>query len=145
MLRNTELKTPWHTSGLLHSPGKSKRVLGEAVWPDVGVEEWRDNPVFDMTIRMLGTERGRSAAYFRWQVVGGDLQTGLLLPMFMTDVGHILMQGLAEPGGIVTARFFVVKRGQNYGITIETPDEGHGRPTEDLELPEGTTPSPAAF
>lgn len=138
MRRNTELKTPWTSNRLLHSPGHIKVINGERTWPDVG--EWRDNPVFALTIKMLGTERGRSAAYFRWEVVDGDLEPGLILPMFITDVGHILMRGLARPGGLVTSEFFVVKRGQNYGITpVEPPEDvpprGHERPTTDIALP----------
>lgn len=139
MRRNTELQTPWTRSGLLHHPGYIKMVNGERTWPDVG--EWRDNPVFKATVKMLGTERGRSAAYFRWEVVAGELLVGTFLPMFMTDVGHILMQGLARPGGLVTSEFFVVKRGQNYGITPveppepEVPPRGHERPTLDIALP----------
>ena len=135
MRRNTELQTPWAARGLLHHPGYPKHVNGVRTWPDVG--EWRGNPVFDLTVKMLGTERGRSAAYFRWEVVEGDLEPGLILPMFITDVGHVLMNGLAQPGGLVKSEFFVVKRGQNYGITPVVPTEAHERPTEDLSLPGG--------
>lgn len=135
MKRNTELQTPWARNGLLHHPGYPKHVAGVRTWPDVG--EWRGNPVFRLTVKMLGTERGRSAAYFRWEVVSGDLPAGTALPMFITDVGHVLMNGLARPGGLVTHEFFVVKRGQNYGITPVLPAEDHERATDDLPLPGG--------
>jgi hypothetical protein len=140
MKRNTELQTPWRDSGLMHSPGDIKVVKGQRTWPDVG--EWRDNPVFDLTLKMRGTERGRSAAYFRWEVIGGDLPKEQVLPMFITDVGHVIMLGMAGcPGGVITGKFFVIKRGQNYGITPvqpdDTPPRGQERPTDDLALPGG--------
>ena len=142
MRRNTELKTPWSDFGLMHHPGYPKSVNGERTWPDVG--EWRDNPTFNATVKMMGTERGRSAAFFRWVVVETDDPSlmGKVLPMFITDVGILLMEGLPKVGGLVTASFFVVKRGQNYGITPvveepEAPARGHERPTEDLALPPG--------
>lgn len=143
MRRNTELKTPWSDFGLLHHPGYPKHVNGERTWPEVG--EWRDNPVFNVTIKMMGTERGRSAAFFRWVVVGVEDRPDLMgkvLPMFITDVGHVLMQGLAKPGGLISAEFFVVKRGQNYGITPVQPPEnvlprGQEQATDDIALPAG--------
>lgn len=145
MRRNTALSTPWSRSGLMHHPGHPKHVNGERTWPDVA--QWRDNPVFSATIKLNGTERGRSAAFFRWTIVEtpDPVLLGQELPMFITDVGILLMEGLPQPGGLVTAEFFVVKRGQNYGVTPvvpepETPARGHERPTEDLELPAGAPP-----
>ncbi len=144
MKRNPDLKTPWSPGGhLMHHPGIRKMIDGEIVNPGVG--EWRDNEPFTATLQMLGTERGRSAAFFRWQVVKAsraDL-VGAILPMFITDVGHVLMMGLAQPGGKITSEFFVVKRGQNYGITPAQPDEdvpprGHERPTVATGAPSGS-------
>jgi hypothetical protein len=140
MKRNPTLKTPWAGHGLLHSPGDRKSVNGEIVYPDV--KEWRDNEPFNVTIKMRGTERGRSAAFFRWEVLDGDLPEGTALPMFITDVGHVLMHGMAQPGGVVKGEFFVVKRGQNYGITPAQPAEdtaprGQERPTETTGAPSG--------
>lgn len=137
MRRNTELKTPWSDYGLMHDPGATKTVDNKCTWPDVG--EWRNNPVFSATLKMIGTERGRSAAFFRWEVVEGDLPAGLLLPMFITDVGHVIKLGLPKLGGTVSGKFFVVKRGKNYGVTpVEpvrgVPPRGQERPTEGLEL-----------
>lgn len=123
MKRNSDLKTPWSSVGLLHHPGPRKVEEDGETWPNV--REWRGNDEFEATLVLRGTERGRSAAFFRWQVLGGDLQTGLFLPMFMTDVGHLIVQGKhLEPGGVVSGRWFVVKRGQNYGITpVASGDE----------------------
>lgn len=143
MKHNPDLKTPWHRSGLLHSPGRPKSVNSVLTYPNVG--EWRTNPVFEATIKLVGTERGTSAAYFRWRVVTSDHLdlVDTVLPMFITDVGHVLMLGLAKPGGTISSRFFVVKRGQNYGITPvqpaeDVPPRGQERPTETTGAPSGS-------
>jgi hypothetical protein len=131
MKRNRDLKTAWLRGILLDPPRPNASTA-----PD----EWRDNDEFEATLKLLGTERGRSAAFFKWEVVSGDLDAGVKLPMFITDVGHVLMGGIAKPGGTATGRWFVVKRGQNYGITPALPDEDtHEKatdgPTEALEHP----------
>lgn len=134
MKRNATLLTPWSASGemLLHYPD-------QGLHPNM---QWRENDVFKVKIRMLGTERGRSAAFFRWEVLEGDLPKGTLLPMFITDVGHVMMLGLPELGGVIDSKFFVVKRGQNYGITPlaeedDTPPRGQERPAETTGAPSG--------
>lgn len=133
MKRNATLLTPWSASGemLLHYPD-------QGLHPNM---QWRENYVFKVKIRMLGTERGRSAAFFRWEVLEGDLPKGTLLPMFITDVGHVMMLGLPEMGGVIDSKFFVVKRGQNYGITPlaeeDTPPLGQERPAETTGAPSG--------
>jgi len=128
MKRNPDLKTPWLRGSLMHHPKPNATTE-----PD----EWRDNEEFEATLKLRGTERGRSAAYFKWEVVSGDLPAGALLPMFITDVGHVLMGGIAQAGGIATGRWFVVKRGQNYGVRPAVPEEdtparGQERPPETL-------------
>jgi hypothetical protein len=55
--------------------------------------------------------------------------------MFITDVGHVLMRGLAQPGGVIDGEFFVVKRGQNYGITPVAPAPATDAPTEATGVP----------
>ena len=70
MKRNATLRTPWSVTGstLLHYPDRN-------LHPDM---QWRDNDVFAVKLKMLGTERGRSAAFFRWEVQEGDLPAGTL-------------------------------------------------------------------
>jgi len=135
MKRNPELMTPWSQGGtqLLHYPDLT-------LHPNL---VWRENPDFAAVLKLRGTERGRSAAYFRWEVVSGDLPPGTLLPMFITDVGHVLMNGLAEAGGVASGRWFVVKRGRNYGVTPvvqepDTPARGQERPTGATGAPSGS-------
>ncbi len=130
MKRNSALRTPWSADGstLLH-------------YPDINLHpniDWRDNEPFKVKIKMRGTERGRSAAYFWWEVQAGDLPAGTLLPMFITDVGHVLMRGLTQSGGVIDGEFFfVVKRGQNYGITPMDPVPAQDAPTEATGAPAG--------
>lgn len=128
MKRNPELKTPWLRGNLMHHP----RPHGGATGPD----EWRDNPVFSAELTYKGTERGRSAAFFRWE----DRQ-GRKYPMFITDIGRMIQAAVKlEEGGKVFGEWFVVKRGQNYGITPALPDDrthetAQDGPTEALEHP----------
>lgn len=119
MNRNADLQVPWSQDGqaLLHFPDL-------VLHPNL---EWRGNPVFEATLKLKGTERGRSAAYFRWE----DVNTEQRYPMFITDVGHMIMLGMhLEPGGVVSGRWFVVKRGKNYGITPAPPQDGTTEATE---------------
>lgn len=118
MKRNAELPVPFSTSGnLMHDPHTKEDVIGS----------WRPNNAFDATLKYVGTERGRSAAFFRWE----DVNTGAIYPMFITDVGHLLLQARKiEPGGVVSGRWFAVKRGKNYGITPEGAQSGPEAPSE---------------
>lgn len=120
MKRNPELPVPFAINGdLLHDPNSKESTVGA----------WRPNRAFEATIRLKGTKRGRSAAFFQWE----NVETGAIYPMFITDVGHLLMQGQkVAPGGVASGRWFVVKRGANYGITPE-------HPREDQEAPSGAT------
>lgn len=129
MKRNATLRTPWSVTGstLLHYPDRN-------LHPDM---QWRDNDVFAVKLKMLGTERGRSAAFFRWEVQEGDLPAGTLLPMFITDVGHVIMHGMPQVGGVIEGQFFVVKRGQNYGITPLAAPETQDATTEAPEATAG--------
>lgn len=133
MKRNPDLRTPWSASGLLHHPG-FRRVDANSneTWPDV--QEWRDNEPFEAVIQFKGTERGRSAAFFRWE----NVDTGQMYPMFISDIGHMIMQGTRfEEGGTIRGRWYVVKRGQNYGIRLEDPTEPQDGTTERTEQPAG--------
>ena len=97
-------KVPFHPSGgLLDYP--------DPRFPDE--IEWRPNDEFDAVMRLAGTRRGRSAAVFMWEDA-----VGRRWPMFMTDAAKILVAGVAQPGGLVTGRWVVVKRGTNYGLAF---------------------------
>lgn len=123
MKRNADLKVPYSPQGnLMHHPGYPKLVEGsegELTYPEVG--EWRDNESFEATLRLMGTARGRSAAFFCWE----DVKTGQAWPMFITDVSRLItMAAHIEPGGVVSGRWFVVKRGHNFGLTPAPAQDG---------------------
>lgn len=142
MNRNPELKVPYNAVGdLMHHPGRAESLNddGHLTYKDVG--EWRSNEMFEATLQLKGTERGRSAAFFRWQEVNGEHT----FPMFITDMCHLInLAPHFRAGGVINARWFVVKRGQNYGIT---PQELVYRrtsvPALDLPVPASGGVSPA--
>lgn len=122
MKRNPDLKVPYCPQGnLMHHPGNPTLAEGsdtEMVYREVG--EWRGNEPFEATLRLTGTERGRSAAFFRWE----DVETGRVWPMFITDVSQLIHLAVhIEPGGVISGKWFVVKRGQNYGLAMASPTE----------------------
>jgi len=131
MKRNPDLETPWNATGLLHSP---RKVMAHEAQP-----EWRGNEPFWARLKLLGTERvvGGSAAFYRWQIEAADDKdmVGQVLPMFLTDMGHLITQGVRSQGGVVEGTWFVVKRGSNYGIT---PQEN-----APATAPESPSPAPA--
>lgn len=140
MNRNPELKVPYAATGdLMHHPGPAESLNsdGHLTYKEVGA--WRSNEVFEATLQLKGTERGRSAAFFRWQEVGADRT----FPMFITDMCHLIyLAPNFRAGGVINARWFVVKRGQNYGVT---PLELSSRraPVPALDAP-GIEPVPAS-
>lgn len=105
-------QAPFDQGNLLHHPS-------DIGWHDRKpyerrVIEWRDIArVYEMTLIYEGNRRGRSAAYTVW----ADAETGHAFPVFMTDVGNLLIHGV-QPGGIVSGRWRVRKRGQNYGLGL---------------------------
>lgn len=102
MKYNYDLEAPFDKGGLRHHADQYDQVV------------WRRNEPFRARLHLLGTERGRSAAFYRWE----DAKTGQVYPMFITDMGRLITLGTTfEAGGYVDAEWVVVKRGMNYGIT----------------------------
>lgn len=116
------IEVPYSSDGsLMHFP-ESTWDYSEAVrveeghgWKvpprEVGAE-WRRNDPFTATLWLVETRRGRSAAYFIWRA--GD---GREYPMFISDMLQLVKSGVTiRPGGAVSTRWVVTKRGSNYGI-----------------------------
>lgn len=81
--------------------------------------EWRPNDPFTATLWLAETRRGRSAAYFIWR--SGD---GREYPMFISDMLLLVQSGVTiKPGGSVSTRWMVTKRGANYGIRHAPAEE----------------------
>lgn len=79
--------------------------------------EWRPNEPFEAALRIVGTERGRSAAHF----IAEHTETGVRYTVFMTDLLHIVQNGVIERG-VISGTWVGCKRGQNYGIRLVTED-----------------------
>ena len=88
--------------GLWNFPPIQKDNL---VWEDI--EEW------DAELKMVGYNRGRSAAFFLWV----DIEDNTSYPMFLTDMSEAIQKSVIAHGTI-DGRWTVVKRGQNYGIKL---------------------------
>lgn len=116
------IEVPYSKNGsLMHFP-ESTWDYSEAVRADEGYgwkvpprevgPEWRRNDPFSATLWLAETRRGRSAAYFIWR--SGD---GREYPMFISDMLQLVQSGVTiKPGGAVSTRWMVTKRGANYGI-----------------------------
>lgn len=68
--------------------------------------EMRAVPPFNATLRVIGTERGQSAARFLLE----DIDTGVTYPMFMTEMLAMLKDQ------VIVGTWGPCKRGANYGI-----------------------------
>lgn len=80
--------------------------------------DWRPNDPFTASLRIVGTERGRSAARF----VAEDTETGCRYPMFMTEMLAIIQTATIDRG-VITGTWIGCKRGANYGIRLETQEQ----------------------
>jgi hypothetical protein len=99
-----EFKVPYDPDGnLMHHPH---------AWNYT--PEWRDRKPFKAALTYVGYERGRSAAWFKWQSPEGHQ-----FPMFMKDV-DTLFRNLPFDGDCV---WIECKRGQNYGVRLATAEE----------------------
>lgn len=125
-------RTPFDDRGsLMHYP-LDRHDYTDAVRSDVGSgwkvppkvigPDWRPNVSFAAVLRLTGTCRGRSAAYFLW----ADDQ-GREFPMFLADMADLVRSGTAIAGGVAAAEWMVAKRGANYGIRLATDEETTGR------------------
>jgi hypothetical protein len=79
--------------------------------------EWRPNTAFEAALRVVGTERGQSAARF----IVEDTATGVQYPLFMTELLAIVQHATIEHG-VVSGQWIGCKRGANYGIRLHTQE-----------------------
>lgn len=76
--------------------------------------EWRDNEPFHDVLTCEGFSRGRSAAYFNFR-----RQDGKTVTVFLKEMSEMIPKMV---GGKIAGTFAFVKRGENYGCTMqETP------------------------
>ncbi len=107
----TLAKAPFNASGnLMHYALPDNRT--SSVFGLDRPHEWRDNKPFMSTMKLEGLRRGRSAAYFMWEDLGGAQY-----PMFMKEMTDLLQTRIVRYG-CVYGQWIVVKRGTNYGIRM---------------------------
>jgi hypothetical protein len=75
---------------------------------------WNPIEPFVESLKLVGTERGRSAAHFMWEDTRGRQY-----PMFLTDLVNLLIRRPITPPGVTHYETWTIKkRGQNYGIAL---------------------------
>lgn len=85
---------------------------------------WQDNFEFAGPVKVVGMERGRSAARYVIEVTPFVAPDPLIVDgpvraiMFMTDFLAAIQKKGALPGGLIPGTFTFVKRGQNYGVKL---------------------------
>lgn len=105
--KTSVVQAPFDHSGNLLHYAKKGGYLSEY---DLNHVVWRDNLPVTLTLTLMGTIRGRSAAYFEWR----DPQ-GHVYPMFISDMADLLHATTVQEGK-VCANWIVAKRGANFGI-----------------------------
>lgn len=97
-------KAPFDSAGnLMHYPES---------WREI---EWRPNEPFHATLRVDDMRSGRSAKYLILRHPNSNDEREY--PMFVTDLISMLAQTTVT-WGVVSGRWRVRKRGQNYGLVF---------------------------
>ena len=74
---------------------------------------WVENHVFESTLRILGTSRGRSAVRFDVEDMDGGRHG-----MFLTDFERVCKELVIDKGMVERAKWTFCKRGRNYGVCL---------------------------
>lgn len=102
--------------------GKIERQI-RTDWKAIHIgPEWRMNQPWRASLQLDTVQSGRSAKYVIWRPVNLPLDRRTF-PMFVTDLLDVIKTGEIQPGGIVSARWMVAKRGQNYGLRLAKEEE----------------------
>ena len=75
------------------------------------VSDYRPNEPFMDTLTFLDYERGRSAAYFKFK-----REDGKTVCVFLKEMTEMIPRMIE---GKITGTFAFVKRGKNYGCTVQ--------------------------
>ena len=114
MAKPGNYEIPFDSKGnLLHYPENEYDYPKNGGDPRVIEPTWKGNFVFEDTLRLLHTMRGRSAAYFYFE----SQTTGKKYPMFLKDFEEVMKVKVINKG-VVSGTWTFVKRGQNYGLTM---------------------------
>lgn len=71
-------------------------------------------PIFEATMRLVDSYRGRSAVRFILE----DVSTGIKYPAFMADIEYMIKNTVINHGEFIKSEWRFVKRGANYGIAL---------------------------
>lgn len=107
---------PAKTNSLAQAPYDSNGSLLHWVGPSHNT--WHPNEPFHASLKVVGMRSGYSAKYLILQSPNNDRRT---YPMFVADLVDVVASVPLIRDGIISARWIVRKRGQNYGLTI-APD-----------------------
>jgi hypothetical protein len=94
----------------LHYPVLGYRIVTGAQ-KYVDVSDYRDNTPFMDTLTFVDFNRGRSAAYSTFK-----RENGMTVCVFLKEMSEMLPRMIE---GKITGKFAFVKRGKNYGCTLQ--------------------------
>lgn len=86
-----------------------------------GTVEWRPNNEFHAELEIVNVSRGRSSVVFNYR----DVKTGTIYPLFASSIEDVLRRATVR-NGRVSGYWWVVKKGQNYGLELVEPEESRG-------------------
>jgi hypothetical protein len=108
--KNTLREAPYTTGGsLMHYVAPFKKREGDGV-------VWLPNDPFHATFSIKRMQSGYSAKYVLLESPNSNDEREF--PMFVTDLIDAVASLPAIYGGILTGRWMVRKRGQNYGVAL---------------------------
>lgn len=111
--KNSLREAPYSSNGsLLHwAPPQHEKA-----WAYAAADKWLPNDPFHATLRLDSTRSGMSAKYVIW--VSPNSNDPRTFPMFVTDLVDTIQHAGRIERGIISARWMVRKRGQNFGLVL---------------------------
>lgn len=88
-------------------------------WVSSSHDVWHPNEPFHASLEIYDMQSGYSAKYLMLRSRDNHART---YPMFVTDLADAVRNIPVIRDGILTARWIVRKRGQNYGLALAPED-----------------------
>lgn len=100
-------EAPYHADGsLMHWAG----------YGTMSTAQWKPNDPFHATLRLSAMRSGYSAKYVIWKPL--DPADTRSFPMFIADLLDVVQSAKCIENGVISARWMVRKRGQNFGLVL---------------------------
>lgn len=119
-LTNKLTHAPFTPGGSLQHYTTCRQAHGVLVDPDnpwcCRTTVWLPNDPFHATLQISHMNRGRSAKYVTWMSPQAD--DDRTYPMFIADLLDLIQNADRIERGMLSARWMVRKRGQNYGLCL---------------------------